>query len=59
MGDAKAAGGLFAGWTLKYFDKITTDMPSRSALVFLRTFVERQVYDSKPASREPEVHQTA
>ena len=22
MGDAKAAGGLFAGWTLKYFDKI-------------------------------------
>lgn len=23
MGDAKSAGGLFAGWTLKYFDKIT------------------------------------
>ena len=23
MGDAKAARGLFAGWTLKYFDKIT------------------------------------
>lgn len=22
MGNAKAAGGLFAGWTLKYFDKI-------------------------------------
>src|ERR1700758_144107 len=22
MGDAKAAGGFFAGWTLKYFDKI-------------------------------------
>lgn len=24
MGDAKAAGGIFAGWTLKYFDKIAT-----------------------------------
>lgn len=24
MGNAKAAGGFFAGWTLKYFDKITT-----------------------------------
>jgi deferrochelatase/peroxidase EfeB len=34
-------------------------LPSRSALVFLRAFVEQQVLDSKPASSASEVHQTA